>query len=75
VKEKVLKYLQDLVKAHLMNAVRKEVNDLKERIIILEEVIAKLKIENEFFRLENLLKIDKFCFFIRLIEMSILGQM
>jgi len=42
-----------------MNAVRKEVDDLKERIIRLEEVIAKLKIENEFFRLENIMRISK----------------
>ena len=41
---------QDLVKSHLMNAVRSEVEELKEKIIKLEEVITQLQSENEFLR-------------------------
>jgi len=33
-----------------MNAVRSEVDELKERIVKLEEIIAQLQSENEFFR-------------------------
>ena len=37
--------LQDLVKSHLMNAVRSEVEELKEKIIKLEETINQQQIE------------------------------
>ena len=37
--------LQDLVKSHLMNAVRSEVEELKEKIIKLEETISQQQIE------------------------------
>ena len=38
------------MKSHLMNAVRSEVEELKEKIIKLEEVITQLQSENEFLR-------------------------
>jgi regulator of replication initiation timing len=41
---------QDLVKSHLMNAVRSEVEELKEKIIKLEDIITQLQTENEFLR-------------------------
>merc|ERR1719266_2722211 len=37
----------DLVKSHLMNAVRSEVEELKEKIIRLEDTINNLQTENE----------------------------
>ena len=37
--------LQDLVKSHLMNAVRSEVEELKEKIIKLEETISQQSLE------------------------------
>ena len=40
----------DLVKSHLMTAVRSEVEELKEKIIKLEETIAALQAENEILR-------------------------
>ena len=38
-------FLQDLVKSHLMNAVRSEVEELKEKIIKLEETISQQQVE------------------------------
>lgn len=38
-------FFQDLVKSHLMNAVRSEVEELKEKIIKLEETISQQQIE------------------------------
>jgi hypothetical protein len=40
----------DLVKSHLMNAVRSEVEELKEKIIRLEDTINNLQSENEFMK-------------------------
>ncbi|CAB4059301.1 unnamed protein product [Lepeophtheirus salmonis] len=40
----------DLVKSHLMNAVRSEVEELKERIVKLEDVISHLQTENDFLK-------------------------
>ena len=42
---KILLPLQDLVKSHLMNAVRSEVEELKEKIIKLEETINQQQVE------------------------------
>ena len=39
------RFLQDLVKSHLMNAVRSEVEELKEKIIKLEETISQQSLE------------------------------
>ena len=38
------------MKSHLMNAVRSEVEELKEKIIKLEDIITQLQTENEFLR-------------------------
>ena len=46
----VFSFFQDLVKSHLMNAVRSEVEELKEKIIKLEDIITQLQTENEFLR-------------------------
>lgn len=43
-------YPQDLVKSHLMFAVREEVEVLKEKITELEEMKRKLEFENTFLR-------------------------
>ena len=40
----------DLVKNHLMSAVRGEVEDLKEKIVRLEEHMARIQIENQILR-------------------------
>ena len=44
-KNKFPLFFQDLVKSHLMNAVRSEVEELKEKIVKLEETISQQQIE------------------------------
>lgn len=41
---------QDLVKSHLMNAVRNEMEELKEKIVKLEDTVNTLQCENEFLK-------------------------
>ncbi len=42
--------MQDLVKSHLMNAVRSEVEELKEKIVKLEDTVSNLQCENDYLR-------------------------
>ena len=42
--------LQDLVKSHLMNAVRSEMEELKEKIVKLEDTVSTLQHENDYLR-------------------------
>ena len=42
--------MQDLVKSHLMNAVRSEMEELKEKIVKLEDTVSTLQYENDYLR-------------------------
>ena len=44
------RHFQDLVKSHLMNAVRSEMEELKEKIVKLEDTVSTLQYENDYLR-------------------------